>query len=291
MLPNYIGNNMFFNINKYLEGVFPFISNSCMAEACAKSGLKVFPCKSTQKSPAIAGGHHSASSDPEVVGNWWKDRPNLNIGLPLKINGLVAVDVDSQKREYKSRVPIDRETWWQATPSGGRHQIYNHGGHEFSGRLTLDGEVQEAVDIKHNGYILIAPSTVGSKHYLTENLGCAKDTPEWLIEGASRQTNMPLAGHTEAPLSVTLWEVENALSELDPDLPYHDWLKVLMGVHSATSGSDDGLRSVIQWSKHGQKFTVYEAQVIASKWAGFQSNGGITFKTVKLMAEAARWGI
>lgn len=282
---------MLFNINKYISGFHPFISNGCMAEACAKSGLKVFPCQSSKKSPAISGGHHSASSDPEVVASWWQDNPALNIGLPLKINGLVAVDVDSQKREYAHNVPVDRETWWQTTPSGGRHQIYKDSDHEFSGRLTLDGEVQAAVDIKHNGYILISPSTVGSTHYLTENLGCAKVAPEWLIEGASRQANMPLAGHSEAPLSATLWEVQNALNELDPDLPYNDWLKVLMSVHSATSGSDDGLRAVIQWSKRGQKFTVNEAQVIASKWAGFQPHGGITFKTVKLMAEAARWGI
>ena len=37
----------------------------------ARRGWHVFPCKPSDKAPYIAGGLNSATTDPDVIRDWW----------------------------------------------------------------------------------------------------------------------------------------------------------------------------------------------------------------------------
>lgn len=66
-----------------------------LALAYAKRGWRVFPL--TGKVPAIAGGNGclDATTDPEVIYEWWRDRPSANVGIACgEQTGVLAIDLD-----------------------------------------------------------------------------------------------------------------------------------------------------------------------------------------------------
>lgn len=148
----------------------------------AASGLHVFPCAPGEKGPAgwlVRNGQQDATTDAEVIRGWWKREPKANIGVYLKRSGLVAVDPDLYKPncEWDSftagkSIP---ETLVQKSPRGGRHYIYRAPADaEYAGKLC------EGVDIKWDGYILLAPSVVGGKAYEFETQVAPSEAPVWI---------------------------------------------------------------------------------------------------------------
>ena len=79
------------------------------------------------------------------------------------------------------------------------------------------------------------------------------------------------SGPTEA-------EARDLLDYLDPDMPYDDWLSVLMGLHAA---GDHMLPLAIEWSSGGSKFRQGE---IEHKWRGFTRGSGVGWATIPAMA-------
>jgi hypothetical protein len=79
------------------------------------------------------------------------------------------------------------------------------------------------------------------------------------------------SGPTEA-------EARNLLDYLDPDMPYDDWLSVLMGLHAA---GDHMLPLAIEWSSRGSKFRQGE---IEHKWRGFTRGSGVGWATIPAMS-------
>jgi hypothetical protein len=68
------------------------------------------------------------------------------------------------------------------------------------------------------------------------------------------------------------------LGYLDPDMPYGDWLNVLMALHDA---GDHMLPPAIEWSSQGGKFRPGE---IEQKWSGFTRGSGVGWATIPKMA-------
>lgn len=62
------------------------------------------------------------------------------------------------------------------------------------------------------------------------------------------------------------------LDEIDPDLQYQDWLKVLMAIHNETGGCQEGRDLADEWSSHGQKYAgIKDIQI---KWDSFKRGSG-----------------
>ena len=80
-------------------------------------------------------------------------------------------------------------------------------------------------------------------------------------------------------------KVKDALSHLDPDMPYPSWSKVLMALHSELG--DEGLDLADEWSSRGVKYK--GLQELESHWRSFRHDGGITIATVFAMAKSAGW--
>jgi hypothetical protein len=63
------------------------------AQAYAKKGWHVFPCKNNAKEPATRSGLHAATIDELQIKRWWM-QDDYNIGVVAGPSGLVVVDLD-----------------------------------------------------------------------------------------------------------------------------------------------------------------------------------------------------
>ena len=136
------------------------IDNLEAAVAYAAAGWDVFPCRA-DKAPMLTNGFKGASSDPELVTRWWKDRPGALIGAAIPENGLVidldprnGCDVEQFLDDHD--LPADE----QAVSLSGRH---DGGMHLFFTRppgVALKGSPAPGVDVKAGGtgYVIVPPS-------------------------------------------------------------------------------------------------------------------------------------
>jgi len=154
------------------------------ALAYADYGYMVFPCRASQKRPMTTHGRNDATTDPDQIEAWFADS-QANIGLVT--DGLVVIDVD--EGGYLSEDPEELLSLAgapvQETPRG-RHYVFR----QPEGRDYRNSQSRLAshVDTRANGgYVLVAPSIVGSKPYKwLIPLDCSPEDlitpPGWLVE-------------------------------------------------------------------------------------------------------------
>ena len=125
-----------------------------------RHGWRVFPLRPRGKEPLIEGGrgYLDATTDPEVIREWWRRWPKANIGVACAPSGLVVLDVDPrhdgdttihQLTTSHGRLP---PTVSARTGGDGWHLVF---------KLppgVLRGELGPGLDIKCNGYIVAPPS-------------------------------------------------------------------------------------------------------------------------------------
>ena len=153
----------------------------------AARGLMVFPCRPQRQTPLTDHGHLDATADPEVIRRWYARWPRANVALACASSGLLAVDVDPrhdgdstvrQLTQSHGRLP---PTVTAATGGGGWHLLFKLPGG------VLRGAAGAGVDLKHNGYIVAAPSIhpSGRRYRWLDgrapgDLPLAELPPEWL---------------------------------------------------------------------------------------------------------------
>lgn len=152
----------------------------------AAAGWPVFPLRG--KLPMTAHGFKDASTDPQVVRNWWTRNPEANIGLAI-IPGVLIIDVDPRhnggenlERLVKERGHIpETRTCITGRRDGGRHYYLN----APDGRLT-DRQLPEGIDIRVGGkHYVVAPPSVHpdtGKTYVWNGVREIVDCPRWLAE-------------------------------------------------------------------------------------------------------------
>ncbi|MFE8962131.1 bifunctional DNA primase/polymerase [Streptomyces iakyrus] len=107
-------------------------------------------------------GFHAATTDVDLVRQWWTEQPDANIGAPCALNGWAVLDIDPRHGGDQSlavleeRVGVLPGTIMQITGGDGLHIIYRTPG------VPLPGTLGPGLDVKHKGYILLAPSLHGS---------------------------------------------------------------------------------------------------------------------------------
>ncbi len=161
----------------------------------AGKGLRILPLSG--KIPAVAGGHGylDASNDPDQIRAWWTEYPGSNIGLAMRPNGLLALDVDPRnggdatlKQIIDEHGPLPN-TWKQETGGGGWHFVFRHDGRSY-------GSPGPGIEIKDNGYIVVAPSkhpdTGEFYKWLTLlDRDLLADPPGWLQDARPRSDRRP----------------------------------------------------------------------------------------------------
>lgn len=110
------------------------------------------------------GGHNAATRDAAVLRDWWGRSPNSGIGVHCMRSGIVVVDADPRSNGDKTLARLRKEhpgvfeTSIEAiTGRGddGRHLFFAA---EKDMRYPGNLGPTSGIDIKHNGYVVLAPS-------------------------------------------------------------------------------------------------------------------------------------
>ncbi len=101
------------------------------------------------------------------------------------------------------------------------------------------------------------------------------------VEGPPEARWIPRVGVGARPHSQDGEIADLALRRLDPDLPYEEWLRIGMALHSRWPDSE-GLARWDAWSSGGEKYP--GTRKLEKHWASFRPDGGIGFGTLIVMA-------
>ena len=133
----------------------------------ASWGWSVLPVVENGKLPATQHGVHDATTNPEVIARWWKNNPNLNIGIAAgERSGICVFDIDPRNGGEESwnqwigsnGNPDDCAT--QLTAGGGFHYIAQYDPEIKSCKLM------EGIDLLSDGrYFVAYPSTIEGRCY------------------------------------------------------------------------------------------------------------------------------
>jgi hypothetical protein len=160
----------------------------------ARSGLRVFPLEAGGKKPALRGGFHAATTNPETIKRLWRisDR---NIGIPTgQISGIWVLDIDHNDHggagslhvleAEHGRLPGTRTV---LTPRGGRHLWFRY----TEPIPTTAGKIAPHVDTRGDGGYVVAPPSIGVNGRAYEWVGDFEHdlalAPDWLIDLARRK--------------------------------------------------------------------------------------------------------
>ncbi|GAA3727559.1 bifunctional DNA primase/polymerase [Streptomyces tremellae] len=134
-------------------------------------------------------GFHAATTDVDLVRQWWAEQPDANIGAPCALNSWAVLDIDPRHGGDQSlavleqRVGILPGAVMQLTGGGGLHIVYR------TPSVALPGTLGPGLDVKHNGYVLLAPS-----------LHASGGRYRWSGDGRFRQPVTPW------PAALTPWQ-------------------------------------------------------------------------------------
>lgn len=177
----------------------------------ASQGWKILPCygivggrctcsqthaepKDVGKHPAISGWHTEASSDVNVIQRWWERDSEANIGVFCRPSGFFVIDIDPRSGGHDSFEEFEKLVEGNLPPTvealtgeytlGGKTMRGRHIFYRCDASEDLVGNLKSAgikgIDIKHNGYVLIAPS----RHFSGQNYEWADGKAPWELEMA-----------------------------------------------------------------------------------------------------------
>jgi len=233
----------------------------------ASQGWKILPCygivggrctcNSTHSEPKDVGKHPrlpewntAASSDIDTVRKWWEDSPESNIGVYCKGSGFLVIDIDPRSGGPESFAKFEElvdgalpETVEAITGSydirgrqiRGRHLFYRCDPSEsLLGNLNKSG--LKGIDIKHNGYVLIAPS----RHFSGQCYEWASSHAPWEIEMAEAPEELLKSIRKKARRSTSVGEGDwhSIFADLDLGEQRVDIDRML------SDGIDEGSRAV-----------------------------------------------
>jgi putative DNA primase/helicase len=179
------------------------------ADWYAKKGWKILPCygisdggrctcngahsepKDVGKHPAIGEWNIRATDDIQVVHDWWQQNPDRNIGVNCKPSGFLVIDIDPRSGGLESFEKFEEIIGGLPETVEATTGVYNYAGKPVRGRHLyykvdpseqLMGNLKSAelpgIDIKHNGYVLIAPS----RHFSGVSYEWADGKAPWEME-------------------------------------------------------------------------------------------------------------
>jgi len=128
-------------------------------------------CAHPGKHPLTRHGVHDATTDPVLIGDWWRRSAGANVGIATgAASGLVVVDVDLPRGGRESlRVLVEAgydlpATLRSLTGGGGLHLFYAHptgvGVANVVGGLPGVVEALPGIDLRGDGGYVVAPPSV-----------------------------------------------------------------------------------------------------------------------------------
>jgi hypothetical protein len=133
------------------------------ALALAARGMAVFPCRERAKQPATEHGLKDATTNPEIIRQWWQHEPQLNVAIATgAVSGVFVIDVDGLDAEFELRrleaehgeLPATVEV---VTPRPGRHVYFKMP--EAPVRNSAS-KIAPGVDVRGDGGFVVSPPSV-----------------------------------------------------------------------------------------------------------------------------------
>ena len=183
----------------------------------ASHGLAVFPLKEKSKEPATAHGVKDATTDPEIIKEWYKINPAFNVAIATgKVSGglfVVDLDQDDEKgkdgtgelkkweRESGHKLPDTANT---ITGRGGYHLLYKES--EALKEVYNHTNILPGVDIRGEGGYIVAPPSVhpnGNAYQWEQTPAAYGITPaDANLKALFEDTNAAAPGTFEAPEAI-----------------------------------------------------------------------------------------
>lgn len=131
--------------------------------------------KDVGKHPAISNWQNAATSDVAQISAWWDVNPMYNIAVMAALSNFVVIDIDPRSggeetiEKFEAIYPNALTPTVEAytgvyqgrdgKPARGRHLFYKFEGNEsLIGKMESISKEWKGVDVKRNGYVLLAPS-------------------------------------------------------------------------------------------------------------------------------------
>ena len=240
-------------------------------------------------------GHQDASVDEQVIRDWWAVDPSAGIGISLAQSGLLALDIDPQNGGKESLEALEashgvmHSDCVAITQGGGEHRIF-----VAEPDMTYPGTLGAGLDLKHNGYICVAPTLGPSGVYRWESgrspLSQSRPAqpsplPSLIASKARAPVNYSLTERGGAPVATaqTFDDLRSALKHVDAD-DYTTWVNVGMVLKPY---GENGYKIWTEWSAESEKF---DAAAQRKKWErDIDSPHSITYRSIFRMAIDNGW--
>lgn len=268
-----------------------------LARSLAADGFAVFPCKPT-KGPYTRHGFKDATTDLDRLTAWWRKWPDAIPGLPTgAVNGVAVVDLDTDPAKGKDgeaaarALGITREDspFVVRTPSGGLHLYFKH----RDGVTNTTGKT--GLDVRGEGGYVIAPGAVGAQGAYKVAKGdlweaVALDGLPRFPDALTRPQEAPQEAESKSTGEHTTADLWGPLAAIPSDLPYGEWVRVLMALHHATGGTKEGLDLAAAWS--AKDYPEATRKEVADKWRSFRGKPKpVTADTLFAVAREHGWQV
>ena len=240
-------------------------------------------------------GHNDASTDPQTLKDWWAEDPEAGIGLALAESGLLALDIDPRNGGREALEALEAEhgvlhsDCTALTQGGGEHRLFT-----ADPEMSYPGSLGAGLDLKHNGYICVAPTLgpTGEYKWAAGRSPLSKSQPAQpsplpaLISDRARPPadyTLTEKGGVLIATAQTFDDLRSALRHVDPD-DYNTWVNVGMALRPY---GESGYRVWAEWAARSDKFNAGAAR---RKWErDLDSAHSITYRSIFRMAMDNGW--
>ena len=165
--------------------------NPCFKAAVtyAKQGWPVLPLNPTGKTPLgklVPRGLHDATTNPNLINQWWSQEPEANIGIRTgAVSGLVVLDIDPQHEGDEHLTELEEifgtlpDTVEVLTGGGGRHLYFQYPEGETRLKNATKFLGWRGIDIRADGGYVVAPPSLhpSGREYQWEISSHPEDIP------------------------------------------------------------------------------------------------------------------
>ena len=231
-------------------------------------------------------GHLDATSNPDIARDWWATDPDAGIGISLAQSGLVALDIDPRNGGDETLAKIESQhgvlysDCVAVTQSGGEHRLFR-----AEENTSYPSSIGSGLDMKHNGYIVVAPSLgeLGPYRWHDNKSPIAKvnpvvpsELPKFITDRTRAKTEAyEVVEKSGVPVATaqTFDDLRDALTYISSD-EYNTWVQVGMALKPY---GENGYSVWMDWSSKSPKF---DATVSRRKWDVLDEPHSITFKSI-----------
>lgn len=280
-----------------LHGINDGLVCTCGAVPCGKDNKNAGKHPYT---PTAPNGLLNATNDFEVAAEMFQYRIDLNVGIVTgKKSGIVVIDIDNKAANSGDASLVRIQELLGMLPStmclttgNGYHLVFDYPEGGLKTNSNSYGKEYPGIDIRGDGgYIVIYPSRHYSGRYYEADTtgGVIADLPQAHLDFLRADRNKKqkdVDDRSQRSGNTSEWtegQIAHALTFLEPDMAYLDWIFIGMALHKEGFPLD----MWDKWSATGRKYNGIGD--LNTHWKSFNSGGARTIGTIIDWAMVQGW--